>query len=472
MEEPLFRVLTNLRKSGKLAEAWEAGCPAVQENPQDGYLKGAFFWVCYDYLKEVQAPIKKRAASNNGNFQPNQSELDRINFLIDWVAWLNIPSGGFEYRSLLLVFQKNLEFLPKLILLLFAHNGSLFDAGDEEPYPGEKGESPSLMLNFGRKVAKAWLESEEVRQIDIIDLRLFLDGIRRRAKDEKNRIWLDYDEAKCLIAAGNLDEARNVVLPVLREKQTESWAWGALAATYREESDEAAISLYAQGILSSHEDTYVLPQLAALAKLFVKEGAVEAASMCVKRAVACYEANGWRIKPNIEQLTFENWYDSSVDSNSIVPILRDRAAIAPQYLYDSVHVAHGLVINLHKNGKGLHLYLAPGEEVSLPLRILSKETKPVLGDYLQVQLAEDGSKKVVLAATASVPVDLEGVGSTIDTLRVNEKGFGFVGDTFVPAHLINAHTDGDSLEVLRYRSYDQNKSQYGWKALRIKPAEE
>lgn len=470
MDEPLFRVITNLRKTGKLAEAWEVGCPAVQENPQDAFLKGSFFWVCYDYLKEVQASIKQRAASNNGNFQPSQSELDRINFLIDWIAWLNIPPDGFEYRSLLLVFQKNLEFWPKLVLLLFAHNESLFEAGDEEPYPGEKGESPSLMLNFGRKVAKAWLQSEEVRQIDVGDLQLFLDAVRRRSKDKQNKIWLDYDEAKCLIAAGNMSEARELVLPVLRAKQAESWAWGALAATYREESDDAAISLYAQGILSAHEDTFILPQLAAIAKLLAKEGSVDAASMCVKRAVGCYEAHGWRIKPNIEQLTCEGWYDSSVDPDAIVPILRDRAAIATQYLYDSVQVAFGLVINLHKSGKGLHLYLAPGEEVSLSLRLVSQGKKLSLGDYLEVQLAEDGGKKVVLAAKLCEPVELQGVSSTTDALRVTDKGFGFVGDTFVPANLITECTDGDSLEVLRYRSYDKKKSRYGWKALQIKPA--
>lgn len=470
MDEPLFRVITNLRKSGKLAEAWDVGCPAVQENPEDVYLKSSFFWVCYDNLKRVQASIKRRAEGNNGNLQPNQPELDRINFLIDWVAWLNIPTGGFEYRSLLLVFQKNLEFLPKLILLLFAHNGSLFESGDEEPYSGEKGESPSLMLNFGRKVAKAWLVSEEVRQIEISDLRTFFEAVRTRVKDQQNKIWLDYDEAKCLISVGMLGEARDLVLPVLRNKQAESWAWGALAATYLEESNEAAISLYAQGILCAHEDTYILPQLAAIARLLAQEESFDAASKCVKRAIDCYEANGWRIKPNIEQLTSEGWYDSSVDSEALVPFLRDRAASAPQYLYDGVHVAHGLVINLHKNGKGLHLYLAPGEEVSLPLRILSRGSKPSLGDYLEVQWAEDEGRKVILTAKLSEQVDLQGVSSTTDALRVTDKGFGFVGDTFVPAQLIREFKDGDSLEVLRYRSYDKKKSQYGWKALRIRPA--
>ena len=307
MDEPLHRVITNLRKSGKLAEAWRLGLPAVQENPQDPYFKGSFFWVCYDYLKEVQSHIKERAVNNGGNFQPSQGELDRINFLVEQVIWLNIPPGGFEFRSLLLVFQRNLEFFPKLVSYLFAHRETLFEAGDEEPYVGEKGESPSLVLNFGRKLAKAWLGSEEVRKIDIGQLCAYLGGIRRRAKDEQNKIWLDYDEAKCLIASRRYAEARKLVLPLLRTKRTESWVWGALAATYAEESDDAAISLYAQGILSAHDDTFILPQLSAIAKLLAKKGEFDAASMCVRRAVDCYDANGWKIKPHVERLTSERW---------------------------------------------------------------------------------------------------------------------------------------------------------------------
>ena len=84
-----------------------------------------------------------------------------------------------------------------------------------------------------------------------------------------------------------------------------------------------------------------------------------------------------------------------------------------------------------------------------------------LEDYLEVQLAEDGTEKVALAAKLIPPTDLQGVGTTSDTLRVSEKGFGFVGDTFVPAHLITEYKNGDSLEVTRYRSFDQQKSQYG-----------
>ena len=50
MDEQPFRKINRLRKAGKLQDAWDFGCPAVQESPNDIYLKGAFFWVPRRYF--------------------------------------------------------------------------------------------------------------------------------------------------------------------------------------------------------------------------------------------------------------------------------------------------------------------------------------------------------------------------------------------------------------------------------------
>lgn len=468
MEEPLFKAITSLRKSGQLSKAWDLGCSAVKENPQDNFLKGAFFWVCYDYLKQVQNAIKERTSASNASMQPNQVELDRISFLLDWIIWLNIPPGGYEYRSLLLVFQRNLEYLPKLVLLLFQHRDTLFEQGDDIPYQGEKGESPSLMLNFARRVAKSWLGSEEVRTIDFDDINNYLQQIKKRVKDKQNIIWLDYDRAKCLIRAARSQEARQLVIPILRQKQSESWAWGALAATYLKEQPSSSITLYSQGILCAHEDAFVLPQLSALAKLLAAAECYEEASMCVNRAISCYEANGWRIKPNVQALASTDWYTSETNLDSLKEFLRQKAKDAPLFLYDSIDKACGVVINLHKSGKGFHLFLAPGKEISVPLRCLPPGSKPMLGDCVEVKLATNKDETAAIEATPVEPREIDGIGSVKDNLRVTEKGFGFVDDTFLPAHMISNEMDGRCLEVIRYQSFDKKKGQYGWRALIIK----
>ncbi len=465
MEDQPSRVVTNLRKSGKLAEAWDFGCHAVQENPNDAYLKGAFFWVCYDYLKEVQVPIKERAKQNNGNFQLNQTELERIEFLLDWVIWLDIPAGGFEYRNLLLLFQKNLDRIPKLVLLLVEHQRTLFEGDDKQPFPTEKGESPSLMLSFARKVAKSWQEFEPVRQIPIEQLVLLFDRVRNEAKDKQHLIWLNYDQAKCLIVAGHLLEARKCALSVLSKKQTESWAWRTLAATYRGEDADAAITLFAEGWCHAHDEKFALPILCELATLLAGQGSYPEASMCVLRAVNVYQSEDWRLKPELEKLTQADWYDANADLGELDAFLTSSAEGALNYLHGELEQRVGVVLNVHQSGKGFHVYFDHTRNDSVRLGLYVGSKPPTPGDYVNVSLASDSGE--VVAAEPCEAVKLTDVDEIEGLMRVTDKGFGFVDETFVPPYLIFDGVDGQLVRATRVLDMDKKKNRLGWKAISL-----
>jgi len=465
MDEMLSQQVTRLRKAGQLREAWDVGCSGVQEYPNDSYLKGAFFWVCYAYLKEVQASIKERAEGNNGNFTPDQNELERINFLLDWIIWLNIPSGGYEYRSLLLLFQKNLESVAKLVLLLVQFSASLFEDEDKNPYQGEKGESPSLMLKFARKVAKAWMENEEVRRISVDQLLLIFKQVRNEAKDKQHLIWLDYDEAKCLIMLGKLEQAREFVLPVLRQKQTESWAWSALATTYRKQEPDVAIILFAEGLSHVADEKFSLKLLKGIAPLLVAQGFDKEASMCIQRAVNCYRENGWSIKADLEKMCQEPWFDKDVNIDELQTFLQQKSNGALSYLYGSTKQHITVVQNVHKSGKGFHVYLDHEHSYSVRLGLFDSKSLPAPGDYVKLSLSEEGES--VVRAEPCAAEKMVDVGFIEGNIRVTDKGFGFVDDTFIPPYLVVDGIDGQLVKILRILDFDKLKNKPGWKALTI-----
>ncbi len=467
MERQLNEKITNLRKSGRLAEAWELARPEAEANPQDQYAKGALFWVCYAYLKEIQNGIKQRAIENNGDHTPNPGELQHIESFLDWIEWLNIPSGGIEYRTLILQFNKNLEHLPKLILLSVRRLDDLFEDKDKEPYLSPKGELPSLMFKFARKVAKAWLENENIRQQLTIDqICEIFAKTRQEAKDKKNRIWLDYDEAKCLIFSKKFAQAREYILPVLRKKQSESWAWHTLAMTFQEEDPVAAIVLFSKAICCVHGDyTFALPALKEIAPLLVTQKFEDEASMCVKRAVDCYISNGWNIKADMERLINETWYNEKVDLDLLTPFLQKQAATASNYLFGKQINRVAIVENLHNSGKGFGAYLNRDKTFPVRLSVFDSKAPPKPGDYVRLTLsAED---ETVIAAVPCDPEDMEDVDHTQGVLMVLEKGFGFVDNTFVPPALIQEDMNGKPVSALRVFSFNRKKNKFGWKALKI-----
>jgi hypothetical protein len=465
MDEQLFQKINRLRKSGNLAEAWDVGYPAVQENPNDQYLKGAFFWLCYTYLKEVQSSIKSRAEGGNGDYTPNSGELERINFLLDWIIWLNIPPGGYEYRSLLLSFQKNLECLPKLILILIKYSDNLFTDEDKQPYVNEKGESPSLMLKFSRKVAKSWMANEEVRQIPIDELCSLFALTRQEAKDKQQQIWLDYDEAKCLVMANRFEQARDCALNILRRKQTESWAWGALATTYRNEDLDAAIVLFSKALCCAHDDVFALPVLKGLAPLLAQKNYEGEASMCIKRAVNCYVENGWNIKSDLEKLMSQNWYNAEVDLELFPHFLEKQATTALDFLFGEREQRIAVVQNIHASGKGFHAYINRNQCLSVRLGLYRTKRTPSPGDYICLTLSAENQS--VIAAEPCESKTMDDVGHIEGTLNIKEQGFGFVGDTYVPKNLVRQDMNGSEVRGIKVLSFDKSKGKYGWKALTI-----
>lgn len=463
----LSQEITRLRKSGKLREAWDIGCKAVQENPTDTYLKSAFFWVCYEYLKVVQAPIKARAERPNGNHNLLPDEIARVNIFLDWINWLDIPPGGFEYRSLVLLFQQNLEGIPRLVLLLFRVGLSLFDKeqGDNRPYEGEKGESPSLMLKFARKTAQSWMHCDEARQIPIEKLLQLFEQVREEVFDRQNLIWLDYDEAKCLIVAGKLEQARECALRVLRKKQTESWAWAALATTYKKQEPEVAIILLAKGLTHVREESFALPLLKGIAPLLASQGAEDQASMCVQRAVNCFQINGWTIKSDLEKLLQQPWFDGDVDVGDLNFFLRQRSEGALSYLHGPTVQCIAIVMNIHASGKGFHVYRDQEHRYSVRLGLLNSKSLPEPGSYIQLTLsAEDDS---VVSAEPCLPEAIPDVGFAEGNLKLAAGGYGFVGDTFVPRNLISEGIDGQLVKVVHILDFDKAKNRPGWKALTL-----
>ncbi len=466
MNEPANRTVTNLRKNGDLKGAWEFGFQELENAPQDVYLKGALFWVCYEYIKQYQDKIAKRGAASK-NYRPNNYEFEQVELLLRTIISFEIPLGGLEYKMLLRQFKKNLEWFPTLIHFVLSHQAALFDEEDKTPFQAEKGEVPSLMLSSARQVASAWLIS---RDLWLIELPLVIDFIsvtREQVVDKKNIIWLDYDQAKCLIVAGQYEQARSLLIPILRKKQQESWAWGALAASYQKTDRELAIKFFAKGIVSAHEVIYSLKLLIGIVPLLLEKQRPQEASMCVKTAILVYQEHGWRVKQELEQLAMQPWYDSSVNEKSLKEYLKVLASEALDYLHGPLDKIAAVIESIHNSGKGFQVFVNKSTSYSVRMGIY-KFKRPQVGDYVELSISNASAEREVVACTPCQPCQMADVSHVEGQLRITPKGFGFVDDTFVPAFLIGDFENESSVSALRIMSWNKSKSRYDWKAIKLK----
>ncbi|MGC9462348.1 DUF7017 domain-containing protein [Vibrio genomosp. F10] len=468
MSEQPFRTVTNLRKAGQLQEAWNLGFQALEDSPNDAYLKGALFWVCYEYLKQHQEKISSRASSS-GNFRPNNQEFEQIERLLQTIMNLAIPTGGLEYKMLLVQFRKNLEWFPSLVHCVLRHQGALFDDDAMQPFQAEKGEVPSLMLSTTRQVIAAWLRARAEWQIELPRVIELINLTKERVADTKHLVWIDYDFAKCLIVTSQFEQARSLILPILRKKQKESWAWGALAATYRLEDKELAIKFFAKGIVSAHDVTFSLRLLIGIVPLLVEKKQMIEASMCVKTALSAYQSNGWKIKPELERLSQSQWYDQNVKYEQLNTYLNSMCVDALDYLHGPVKRVIGLVENIHKSEKGFHAFVNKSTSYSVRMGVHKGKGSPDVGGYVELSLSERDGEAEVVASVPCKEVIIEDVSHVEGQLRVAPKGFGFIEDTFVPAFVIGDIPEQTNVKALRVMTWDKVKSRYSWKAIKLTP---
>ena len=90
---------------------------------------------------------------------------------------------------------------------------------------------------------------------------------------------------------------------------------------------------------------------------------------------------------------------------------------------------------------------------------------PEPGSYLRLTISpEDDS---VVSAEPCSPEPMADVDFIEGVIKVTERGFGFVGDTFVPPNLINEGIDGQLVKVMQILDFDRAKNRPGWKALTL-----
>lgn len=465
MDEHISQTVGRLRKSGKLQEAWDIACPAIEKSPDDKYLQSAFYWLCYDHLKEILSLIRAKQDEAENELNLGQQDLEKINYYVDWIDWLNFPPDDFIYRPLLLIFQKYLRLTPRLVLLLYKYFDHLFKEEDKQPFKNEKGESPSLMLRFTRTLARSWMQNEVLRCIEIDDLLTLFDRTRSEVGDQTNLVWLNHDKAKCLIFADRLTEAREFAVLVLKKKQTESWAWHVLGTTFKKDDLNASRILLSKALCLSNKDSYELPILKDLSLVLAEQGILDEASMCISRAVEIIKNNNWKVKSDLRDILEKDWYDSKVDSSSLKPILERQSVKALDYLIGETTTKVAVVESLHRSAKGFQVFLNRDLSIAVRLGIFERDKLPELGEYIRLTIAK--SDNLVVSAEAIPPVEMKDVEVQKGTLKIINNSFGFINNTFVPPHLIQTGYEEQIVRVLAVYTFHKKKEQYGWKAVKI-----
>jgi len=105
--------------------------------------------------------------------------------------------------------------------------------------------------------------------------------------------------------------------------------------------------------------------------------------------------------------------------------------------------------------------------MSVPLVCFGKSANPKEGDYAQVEIPANTEDKRIESAIILDKADIPGVETIEGKLKLSDKGFGFVDDTFVSPDLVKQDMKDQHLKVLRFKGFDKRKNKMGWRAVKV-----
>ena len=317
--------ISSLRKAGRVDEAYKRGHELLREHPDDFYLKNIFGWVLYDKIK-LSAD---RARASQGNAGSVSGE---VRALLREYARLDLRRPDLLFSLLLsqtLRIPGKLDFLPAFM------SWAGLDSFRPEDFQAQEGKEGDVVFEpLVEKAARA--TAKFVRGGNDDSLKQFAIALLDKAIAEgevQGLSWLHYSNALLLGELGRTNEAKALLLPFVREKRADFWAWHALSKIEEHESLDLALALCAKACLTCNDAKFGLSVFEDVARLAVTARRFELAKWSADRAVSIRQENSWRIPESLRLLVESDWYRSALTLVDATEELENCAQAADRVVY-------------------------------------------------------------------------------------------------------------------------------------------
>lgn len=467
----LHQEITDLRKSGRLDEAYTRGKELLAEYPQDAYIRNSFGWVLYEKLKRL-VEIANQSQSMRKDTVANQIK----EILVEYYR-LSLDRPDLLFSLLLsqtLRFSGELKFLPKF--MAWAGIDS-FRREDLEISTGNNSQIfESLVEKVVREVGKISSELTIEDYPDVYEIQGFaitLIDYALKIQNIQKPEWLIYRKALLLKSLGRMDEARNLLISFVQQKRSDFWAWHALAKVIETSDAALALALCAKACLTCKDTDFGVSVFEDLSRLAASQHEKQIAKWSAEQAFSIRSNNGWKIPQSLHNLLNASWYSQSESLLDPQKRLSSIAATAERFVWSNCpkYNANYLDTFLTKNQKkmakfGLTSHGEPQEIIS-PERGLLNNLSLSLGDPVTVIIDESRDRLTV------VVVEKRESGKAFDSMpcrtgqfRLKKDGYGFLDDEiYVPHDLASQLKDGQIASLVFVKKLNKKKNKWGLTAI-------
>lgn len=342
---------------------------------------------------------------------------------------------------------------------------------DYRPYRAADG---TEIMPLAERLWLAWGE-HLLKQEDLTNDQIdsFLERIRQVSRAHHDYTWLDYIEAKMLLQADRAPEALPILRKFLTQKPREWWAWSALGQIAFQQNDyEKAIACYGMALSLQEDENELTETREELAKIWLISGEPEMAKRELTLAIHAYS----RANKEIPEILLEMANMEAISSVDAASENEERKyqrliPIARQWAVEGFPSISGLLITILQGGpkRGNSALVQVGLE-----RILKVPAGLVVGhaaSYTPVKITFlQNTEKILLLEVLEEYPEAEYIRHVRDQLVRHQRGFGFIGDLYIPHNFIEQIPPGvgQYVEAIAHWNYHKKKDQWQWRTFEIR----
>ena len=491
-----FSKIKQLRKEGRLKEAFELAQNELTANPTDIWAKRAIAWVYYDLLKN---------AANRNLLEQIIDILKRIkqtdlpageNIFFESVAWgigkylnktKNIEPAFFgkltEALKQLAIFKPaaSFTFLVKSFLKKCEDSKvarefmqwSGFENFRKEDYEKRELENGQKILSDVEQIYVAASKIFLKEPVDKQTIEDFLPLIAKLCADYPQMQYPHYYHAKLLLATGDKERFLKAFITFARRKKRDFWVWDLMSEVF-EKSDRRYFACLCRSLSCGAPVKFSLNVKEKFAEVLLNKSMKAEAKYEIEEVVKCRTFEHWHFTPNLQKWLADEQLKNISPVKSNETLYRKYAPQADKLLFYDLKPEIIVVENVNREKKVVR-FVASKEKYGTFL-YYDFDINPSAGDVYNVRFIGEGSKKnpgFYKAATMEISDETppEEIYKTVSgRLKKREvNSFGFVGQVFIPPELISINNlkNNDSVKTNALLTFNKKKKEWGWKGVEI-----
>lgn len=484
-------------RGGKIDEAYDLAKADLEAYPTDYWAQTAMGWVLYYKLKEAVAKADFKAVCQNLYELGNPTSLvdnDGAEVLLESLAWqvgksfkackieanrfeslfcalscLKFkPSKGYSY---LLREALGVENFGSFVDFIRWWNLDNFQKEDYEPYK-MAGNRQVMSLAERAYIAYAKALLKDGSKEWILE---FIPKVEELMERHPEMTYPGYFCGKLMMATGSTrDEVLSAVVPFVRRKKSEFWAWQLMSEVYADDAQRRLACLLRAVHCRTKEDFLGKVRL-ALAAIYLKQDDAARAKHQLQAVGRHYSSKGW----NLPREAVDMGHDSrlaTVEADATDGL--DYLRITDPLL--AVGAQQSLAVVVYVDEKAKRAVLVYGYKKTVAVRLSELPFKVEFGSLMKLSWLPAANDKISVVAAELFDVDLyydnyELSQSATDYVKeVNGKvkrrqgqSFAFINNCYVPQAVVEKGSlaDGEEWTVLAVLNFNKKKNEWAWQGV-------